>query len=56
MCEVKIYIETEPPTSKSSFMNQVRKTNKWKKFDEDVDHSSESSDDSVKGIHFDDIE
>lgn len=35
-------------------MDQVREKNKGKKFDEDIDHSSESSDEYVKGIHFHD--
>lgn len=52
MYDVKIYLELKP-SSDSTFIDLINKKNKKKKFDEDVDHSSESSDESVRNIHFD---
>lgn len=53
-CEVEIYSEPKPLTGHATFMEKVREKMKGNICDEEVDNSSDSSSESVKGIHFND--
>ncbi|CAI8601984.1 unnamed protein product [Vicia faba] len=55
-CELEIFTKAKPLTEENTFMDKVREKMKGKKCEEEVLNSSESSDESVKGIHFDDGE
>ncbi|KAI5401124.1 hypothetical protein KIW84_065822 [Lathyrus oleraceus] len=59
-CEVEIFCEPKPVPSEAIFMDKVKDKGKGKKYDEDDDKLSESSgdssDESMRGVHFDDSE
>ncbi|KAI5421319.1 hypothetical protein KIW84_044946 [Lathyrus oleraceus] len=59
-CEVKIFIEPKSVTGDTTFMEKVREKGKGNKYEEEVDKSRESKGKStneyVKGVHFDDGE
>lgn len=46
--EIEIFPEPKPSTGEFTFIDKVREKNKGWKSVEDVDHSSESSDESIK--------
>lgn len=58
--EVEIYIEENPVTREVTFMDVVRENDKGTKHQEEVEegveYENESSDESLKDVHFDDIE
>ncbi|KAI5386697.1 hypothetical protein KIW84_073011 [Lathyrus oleraceus] len=57
-CEVKVLCEPKPVKGEVTFMDKVKEKVKGQTCDEDVDELSEcngdSSDESVRGIYFDD--
>lgn len=59
-CEVGIFTEPKPITGYATFVDKVREKGNGKKCDEEVDNSSEyggdSSNEFVKGVHFNDSE
>lgn len=56
MCEVEIYTEVKPSTGKFTYMERLREKNKGQQNIEDDGQYSESGDETINDIHFEDTE